>query len=383
MNSHLLLAALTFMFLFMGAGAVQPYLTPYFEANGMSARVAGGMFAGVYFAFAATRFWAGYAVGFTGLVWGIRLGAFSYALFIAAVALFPHPAATGAAALVWGMGAAMLWTSASAYLLNMAPGGRYGYATGVQALFLQTGIIIGIIVLARLIPDTTAYGRGLAFCVAACGIGAILAFGLVASGARPARVTVWDGWRILRDRRYLPLAFYLLATGTGYGIILNTFNRFGQAEFGPAAFRSTIILFYVAGVLGPLVAGILSDLGRRGWFITAGFGAGIAACLVVLVSKQAVALAVASFLLGLMFQIVPGMVTARIGDLTPQPFRPAAVAVIFLWRDIGIAAAILAGGVFAPDAAGLDRAMTVYLPLFAVGAVVAFWMTRGEGGEPV
>ncbi len=378
MNRHLVLMSLTFMFLFMGAGAAQPYLTPYFQSCGVSAKTASIMFASVYFSFAATRFWAGYAAGYTGLILGIRLGAFTYALYIAMVSLFPHPAATAAAALIWGMGAAVMWTSSSAYLLNTAPGGRYGYAAGVQAFFLQGGIIIGILVLARLIRPDTGFRTGLAFCTCACGIGALLAFTLVTSGASPARVTIMDGWRILSDRRYLPFAFYLLATGTGYGIILNTFNRFGRAQFGDEAFRFTIILFYVAGALGPLVAGVLSDRGRRGWYVAGGFAAGIAACLIILVSKQAPVLAVASFLLGLMFQVVPSMVTARIGDLTPQPLRPAAVAVIFLWRDIGVASAILAGALFTPDAKGLDLAMKSYLPLFVLGGLTAAILTWRE-----
>lgn len=378
MNRHLVLMSITFMFLFMGAGAVQPHLTLYFQSNGASAAQASFMFASVYFAFAATRFWAGYAAGYTGLMPGIRLGAFTYALYIAMVSLFPHPAVTSVAALIWGMGAAVMWTSSSAYLLNTAPGGRYGYAAGVQAFFLQTGIIIGILVLARVVGKDTGFGAGLTFCTCACTVGALLTFSLVKVGASPARVTIMDGWRILSDRRYLPFAFYLLATGTGYGIILNTFNRFGKAQFGDEAFRFTIILFYVAGALGPLVAGVLSDRGRRGWYVAGGFAAGIAACLIILVSKQAAVLAVASFLLGLMFQVVPSMVTARIGDLTPQPLRPAAVAVIFLWRDIGVASAILAGALFTPDGKGLDLAMKSYLPLFIFGGLIAVILTLRE-----
>ena len=55
MTVRLLVVSSVFLFLFMGAGAIQPYLTDYFETCDMSREQAATALALVYFAFAIMR----------------------------------------------------------------------------------------------------------------------------------------------------------------------------------------------------------------------------------------------------------------------------------------------------------------------------------------
>lgn len=379
MNPKLLLICLVFFLLFMGAGAIQPYLTPYFQEKcGMSPGTAAFIVALVYYTFAVMRFFSGYTVNRIGVKTSIAVGALFYFFFVTATAFFPSCFISSGAAVLWGIGAALLWTGSSAYILNISREGRYGFSAGLHRLSLQAGLIIGFLTLAELIHTRNSYAGGFRFAVFACAAGFICTLFLARMSRGPQFISFRSLFRDFLSRKLLTVSGYLFVTGISYGIILNVFNRFVRGMYGYSSYKYTLVLFYVAGGLSSFLMGSLSDRKGRGMVISCGFACGMAAALITVFSHSLVSLAVSSFLLGIMFQSVPTAVTARIGDTVSPEQRPAVIARVFVWRDAGIAAAIQTAGFFKAETGDVTRLFSIFLPLFTAACIISVFETSGN-----
>lgn len=378
MTLRLLIAALLFMFLFMGAGAIQPYLTPYFESNGIPSAKAGLALSLVYFSFAFMRFFSGGLIHYTGLKNAIIVASLIYGLFVLVVITASSFTVIAISAIVWGIGASFLWTAGSAYILNISKENRYGFSIGVQRLFVQSGTLIGFLVLAEVIHKQGKYRNGFIFCLFACLTGFILSFFLSRTDKRPDKINIKQAFRNVTSRQYVPFFIYLFTTGISYGFILNAVNRFIKAEYGYSAYRYTIVLYFLAGGFFTFLLGTFSDIKGRDAVIAWAFSWGIVSTVLTAASKAVVPLAISLFLFGAMFQVVNASVTAKIGDMSVHGQRPGIIAGVFLWRDMGIAIAILTAGFFPSSSKGLTTVCLLMVPFFVVSCLIAVYHWKIE-----
>jgi MFS family permease len=131
--------------------------------------------------------------------------------------------------------------------------------------------------------------------------------------------------------------------------------------------------------LGQLATGAVSDRLGRKWVIAGGMwlqGAALAA-VVALAGFGASSAAVVA--LGLGTAMVYPTLLAAVGDAAHPRWRASAVGVYRLWRDAGLVAGAVGGGILA-DAFGLSASIGVVAALTAAsGAVVAARMREGGG----
>jgi len=155
----------TVLFIFMGAGALQPYINPYLKnIKGLPSVQASLVLTTVYFIMAFSRVFTGYIVYHLGLYLTIFLGALTYVIFIIVLGYTESFFLWIMGSFLWGIGAAMFWTGINTQILNTSSTTKYGTSTGILRLFTQVGLLIGFFVLGQLLPK---YGYSSLFLFAA------------------------------------------------------------------------------------------------------------------------------------------------------------------------------------------------------------------------
>lgn len=352
MPRPLVILSASFALIFMGTSALQPLMVRL--TNEMTAFA---VLAVVYTSFMVFRLTVPWSMEALGERASITLGAAIYAGYGVLLALTKDTWILVVGAVVWGWGAASLWTVSTVHLVEVSRRFGYGAAAGFFYMMSLGGQAVGTVVLATIMGrwgDTAAIWT-------ASGLAA--AGGVLTGFLRPAacvreKPRINEVLRATFERHALVVGLLLLCSSLGYGVLLgpvqaavkNILERPWLLGFIPAAFYSTKSVMSYAG-------GTVSDrLGRRpvltGGFLIGAVGLVVGASWPWLVSAWGTApglavgvisLTFCSLALALQNALVPPTATAILGDTVKSERRPLMTAAMFFWRDFGIVLGLVGG----------------------------------------
>ncbi len=272
-----------------------------------------------------------------GLRKGIIMGIFSYSFFSFIFFITEKYPAFLLASFLWGIGAAIFWTSSLTFLLNIIPKERYGVENGILRVFLQVGLIAGFLIYGQILIFS---GYKEIFLIAT--IIAFVAF-LISFFLKEEKreFHLPDFSKFIFSPALLKFSFGLLIGALGYGMVLNFINHFIVEKFGKEFLNRIIVFFFLsAGILSYIGGKLIDKFGEFRISSLFFFISGIT--LIIFARFPTLLFSVISLLiLGGLYQIIPVSSTVRIGKLIREEYRSSAIAGVFLWRDFGIGASIL------------------------------------------
>lgn len=360
----LVILTTSFVLIFMGAGAQQQFLVPFFrESTPWGALERSLVPAAVYIGMAMSRIPSVWIVSAIGERFGMLLGAACYIAFPALVWVAPPYGTLVIGAALWGVGASMLWLTSSIRVLDVVRESRYGSASGIFTSGSQVGFTAGVVILTYI-----AASRGLrdvflaAMIVTALGW-IILAF--LPSGdmeREPPRLrTVAEIARSADGRVVIVLQ---AVSAAGFGLVLVPLSENIMATFGVSGLLLAVG-YPAARFLVALVGGWLSDhLGRRATLSGSFFLAGIGLGWTAFAPASPLALGVGIFAIGLLGGLVPTLAMAYVGDVAHPSTRLMVHSTLFTGRDVGVAGAMIVGQILQVGLGGFGTTFGVFAALF-------------------
>jgi len=375
-----------FLFIFMGTGALQQFLIPYLEqTTTWGAMRASLVLATVYLGFPLWRLLAGYSIRALGDHWAIFAGATMYTLFAAAVLVYPQLWALLVAAFAWAWGAALLWITSSAHVLDASRRERYGRAAGLFYAATHIGFVIGLIVLGLVLREYG--GRGMLIAaITMTAVGNVICL-LVPRREFPRELPRFSGvLKLALGGAGRIVAVIQFAAATGYGLLLGVFASSIEQTYGIRMVGVITMSFYlVRAVISPF-AGALSDRLGRARVIAGAFAISGAALLIPVALPNAITLAFAAAVLGALTAAVLAGVLAFVGDTAESANRQAMIAGMYVWRDLAVGVTILLGQYLRLLFGGFQAAFLVFALLFFACAWLAGRLKASEmaaAGEPL
>ncbi|UCH36044.1 MAG: MFS transporter [Armatimonadota bacterium] len=376
LNRDLAVLSAAFLFIFMGTGALQQFLIPYLEQTTTWGPMWSSLIlATVYLGFVVWRLLGGYSIRALGDYWAIVAGATMYTLFAVAVLAYPRLWVLLAAAFAWSWGAALLWITSSAHVLDASRREHYGRSAGIFYSATHVGFVVGLTVLGLLLRQFG--GRGMLIgAIGMTALGNIICLFVprrdfpreLPSFSAVLRFAVSGVGRIV--------AVIQFAAAIGYGLLLGVFASAIEQDYGIQFVAAITMAFYVLrAVMSPFV-GVLSDRLGRGRVMAGIFAVSGAALLIPVVLPGAAALAFAAAILGALTATVLAGVLALVGDSAESTSRQAMIAGLYVWRDLGVGVTILVGQYVRILFHGYQAAFL----LFAMTFFLCAWLsTRLEG----
>ena len=377
--------AAAFVFIYIGAGAQQQYVVPYFtQTLGWSDVYAGLAVAAVYIGETATRvvnlaLVAGWADSLLSFV-----GSLTYVLFPFVVGLtyythsFPLLLAAG---LLWGWGGSCFWTGSSMQTLRYGDalrGSRHGLSTGILYLATHLGFFSGVVLLGVIHAHLRETPHALFFVAAALtAVGSIILFGIPRTGGAVAEPLTWASVREVASRVKVKVAsFLMLMSGVAFGTMLGPFAAYVEGEFGKNWLWITAAFFPIARMLVALSAGIAADYISADILMTGAFGFAAVGLAVVPAWDSPWAMALAAFALGLLQGTIPVVATAMVGQSAERKRRALPHAIIFSFRDIGVTAAVMTALVTHHKIGDFAPVFRAFAAVFAVCGLVSLALRR-------
>jgi MFS family permease len=352
-----------FFFIFVGTGALQPFLKVYWQDVWPASARAAWILATVYLSFGVFRFFSAYTVERMGLEASIFLGAAGYVGFAAAVAWIESFPALLAVAAAWGFAASLFWSGSASYVLDASSPGRYGRASQRMYLAARAGVILGVLIHSVLMVHSTRLALPI-FAGAAALVGALAVVRLPRPTTHVAPERSDGFWQVAR--RLLAgegalVGLFLMAGAAVYGFFLSQFVAFSKKGLGDSWWVMWVNFpFFLSAWAANLWTGSLSDRIGRKWLFLAGFAVGavglatLAGAGLILPAATggakagaAALIVVGSILMGLQFAIVPTVAMAWVGDHTSHGDRTRAYGMTFTARDMGVGGSILAAAYLA------------------------------------
>jgi MFS family permease len=283
---------------------------------------------------------------------------------------------------VWAWGAALLWITSSAHVLDASRREDYGRTAGVFYGATHVGFVVGLTVLGLLLRvwgdramlmgaiGLTAVGNVICLFVPrrdfpreASSLGAVLQVGLGSAG----RV----------------LAVVQLAAASAYGLLLGVFASSIAQTYGIASVATITMAFYVVRAAVSPCAGALSDRLGRSTVMAGGFAIGGAALLLPAAAPGRITLALAAAALGAVTSVVLAIVLAFVGDTAASSARQATIAGLYVWRDLGVALTIVLGQYLRVAFNGFRVPFVAFAGMFFVCAWLSTRLGRlAPGGAP-
>jgi len=374
----------TFFFIFMGAGAQQAYLVPYLQkVAGWTRLQASLIVASVYFSMVLFR----PANLYLFRSWSDRrftmVGSLTYLWFTVSMFLTAYvksyPLAL-ASAWLWGAGAAMMWTGTAMQTLALADqaGGRHGTGMGILYSSTHAGWLAGAILLGK-VYQASAGGREPLLYVVATGItliGIALAFSLPDTPGTPREVPSFRNMLGIMLRRNEAIACVLqFMSALGYGLILGLFTSYVGEVHGREWMWISVALYPATRMIISAVSGRLTD--RLGYapVLAAGFAVGAVGLLLTVTWQSPYSAAVTAISLGLLGSTVPVVAGAMVGKSSELKQRPLAHAIVFSWRDLGVAVAAVGANLLGLKFQ-LDSVFTVFAGVFGLCALLSLGIGR-------
>ena len=382
---RLLALAAAFVFIYLGAGAQQQYVVPYFTKTlGWSEIVAGLLVALVYIGETATRVvnlalvagWADSLLSF--------IGSITYVLFPLAVGLayfthsFPLVLAAG---LLWGWGGSCFWTGSSMQTLRYGDalrGSRHGLSTGILYLATHLGFFSGVVVLGIIHAHFRQAPYALFFVAAGfTAVGSLILSGIPRTGGAVAEPLTWRAVREVAGRVKVKVAsFLMLMSGVAFGTMLGPFAAYVENEFGRDWLWITASFFPIARMAVALTAGIAADYVSAHVLMTAAFGFAAVGLAVVPHWESPWAMALAAFALGMLQGTIPVVATAMVGQSAERKRRALPHAIIFSFRDIGVTGAVMAALISHHKIGDFAPVFRAFAGVFAICGLVSLVLRR-------
>ena len=285
-------------FVFLGAGAAQPFVVDYLhEIKGFSTAQASFVLSLVYFVFVVFWLLIGAIVDLIGMQRVKILGIATYALFPFIVYAADSYPVLLMGSVMWGIGAAMMWTSSMVQIMNSAPPGRIASSTGIVKCAEMTAAFLGAYLL------SWRYARSgyeqVFLLAAAFGVGGILS--MAASPKRhvePGRPSLAKFTTLMRKPGTKTVCLLLFSSGFAYGIILNGAKSHIETQCGIQWLKWVLPVFPMTGIFASLFGGFLCDrIGRWTTFVWA-FGIGAAGMFLAASTAQPLVLMLAMLAIG-------------------------------------------------------------------------------------
>ncbi|AEJ44717.1 MFS transporter [Alicyclobacillus acidocaldarius] len=294
--------------------------------------------------------------------------------------------------ILYGLGMGSMYASGTPMLMEMIPSRWRGFASGL----LQSGFSFGYIFAA--IIYRLGYGHlgwhALFFiaCIPAVIVGIFIAVALPES----------DRWREARtnERRGIPVG-ELFVRGRAWNTVhaaivaiiafsvtypINTFYATllkQTGHFSPTVVANTIIILNVAGILGNILGGLVSDwIGRKWTLILSAIGTALTS-VVFLHIQSAGYRDVFTFLIGL-FSIggVWSVIPAYLAEHFPTAVRSTGQGTTYhIGAALGGAVVPLIVSSIAPSVGGLAHAMTDSVAIASILVIVVALLWRESKGE--
>lgn len=381
--------SVAYLFLFCGASH-QQFLVAYLnETLGWGETIAQSVLGTVYVSFMFWRVLVGATIRRLGDYLSNVVGAATYPLFVLAVWVASYlsgPAGGVAiaflAAAVWGWGAASMWLTSGAQVLDASRTSRYGFASGVFHASSNIGFALGVLLFDWLLRSqggtVAAHRWRLGLTAAAMALG-VLCLARLPRADAPRTVGLRTALRYMAHPRLRIAAFLMAASSVGFGLMLSVFPAFIR-ETLTHPLLSTAAFFPLARALLSLTGSPASDKWGRGAVLFVSFGIGAAGLGAASAVPAAWSAALAAFLLGLLGGLVPPVASALVGDVADSAERPSALGAVFFWRDLGVVLVFVVSitralGGLSLDPRGLFGAFAV---LFGVCAVLSAILVAHE-----
>ena len=374
--------AAAILFVFMGAGAQQAFLVPYLErVNGWSALRGSYLIGVTYLAMMVGRVIHMYL--FRG--WSDRsltiVGSLSYLAFTLAMFGVAHVGSYSlalAAALVWGMGAAMMWAGTAMQMLAITDeaGGRYGTSMGILYASANGGWFVGVLVLGVLYERLSDPDLSMLYAVAATLtlIGILLALRLPATtSAAPPPERGHVVAMAIKGQSLIP-GLLLLAASLSFGLILGAFGTYVQEAHGARWVWVSVSLYPAMRTVLSFAAGYVMDRAGHKPVLVGSFLAGAAGLVLTVLWPHPLGVVIAATMLGLVSSTVPVVSGAMVGSVDIRQ-RPLAYGIIFTWRELGVVIAAVGANIIGLRL-DLQAAFSFFACVFVACGMLALCLPR-------
>jgi hypothetical protein len=290
------------------------------------------------------RILVGYTLRPLGDYLSIVLGGLAYPIFAAAICGASY--ATGgipvvgafAAAALWGWGAASMWLTSGAQVLDASKRSRYGMSSGVFHASSNVGFALGVLAFDAILRagngSLAAHRTRLLVTTAAMVVGCACLAALPRKDVE-RRVGVRTALRFMAHPRLRIASFLMASSSVGFGVMLSVFPNFVR-ETLTHPWLSTAAFFPLARALLSLTGSPASDRWGRGAILFVSFFIGSVGLGAAAAFPHAWTAGLAAFLLGLLGGLVPPVASALVGDIAKPEERPLALGAVFFWRDFGV-----------------------------------------------
>lgn len=383
-TAHLYILSAMFFFVFMGAGAQQAYLVPYLrDVTPWTLVMCGGVIATVYFSMLIFRILNVYLFPH----WSDRLftivGSVSYLFFTMAMfaigSFQSYPLALGSAFL-WGAGGAMMWTGTAMQTLAISDRAEGRHGTGMGILYSSThaGWLVGAILLGHIyhaLPESSAqllYVAAAAFTL----IGNILSLFIPATGRALRETPAFvDLMAMVARGRALISGVLQFTSALGYGLFLGMFSEYIKEVLGTEWIWLAIALYPATRMVMSFASGYLTDRIGHSPVLSGGFLVGAAGLLLTVAWKSPISAGVTGFTLGLLGSTVPVVAAAIVGDASDTGRRPLSYGIVFGWRDLGVAVAVIASNIIGMSFQ-MDAVFEVFAYVFVGCGLLSVYLAR-------
>jgi len=237
----------------------------------------------------------------------------------------------------------------------------------------QLGQAIGVILLERIIR--TGGENGMLFWVfLITAAGNAMLFMLPAKTVVREQPKLAKVFGVLKSGRNKAVAFMQFASSFGFGVMMSSFADMVRSYYGILLVGTATIWFYVVRLFSSSFLGWLSDRWGRERILFLGFLLSAVGFTVVVFNHSLPAMYLAAGLLGFQFGTVPVAVMAMIGDETKPEERHLVFGGMFLWRDLGVAVAIISGMYINAFTRNYSVSFAIFAALFFVCAFLALRM---------
>ena len=307
LQRDLLVLSGAFFFVFLGPGAIQQHLDKIIGPKRFY------VLATLYISLCFWRVFVGVTMRALGDRLSELLGAATYVAFVATLWFSTSWAAVILAAAVWGWGAASLWITSQAQLLDATQ--RYGASSGLFYSLLTAGHAVGVGLLALIAaswsPAETASWALSDVLLATCFVLGLPGLALLClarrRGAPRQAFSLAAFWKIARQRPIVLIGIIQLCSSLSYGILL--------------------VAFYVARVALCFPAGALADRIGKARVLKLSFLMAAAGILVAALwrSRPGVSLSICAAAMAAQSALTASNAMALMGDVAKPAARHMAL----------------------------------------------------------
>jgi MFS family permease len=369
---------LSFFLIFLSSGAFQQFMVPYLMATTNWGRMGSStILAMVYFSFLLWRVFVSYSLMFLGEKASLVLGGVTYTFF-AFMLIFPDNYYTIlAAAAIWGWGAASLWISSSSIVLDFAGTGRYGSASGKLYSSANVGQAIGVLVLGTII-SFAGFRESIIFAVVVSFVANAISALIPIREAVRERPNLKIIMSIGLSGKGCILGVLLFASSLGYGVLLGIFAEHVASGYGFLSLSLITLAFYIIRIPSSLFGGLILDKFPRSAVLSVSFAVTSVSLIAIGLNPTQLSLTFGALALGFEASLVPVASMVLIGDAVKPERRHMALGVVYAWRDLGVALALVGGAAMRNTFGGIEQPFLLFGLAYGVCIVLSLYLAKAS-----